>query len=66
MDPKPRLPSPELITAAVAIACIGNLVALTVLGILQKLPLAAAVAIVVAELLAPLIVYRVLQRRQQK
>lgn len=66
MDPKPRLLSPELIAAAVAIACIGNLVALSVLGVLQKLPLAAAVALVVAELLAPIIIYRVLQRRQQK
>ena len=66
MDTKPRPPSVELVTAAVAIACIGNLVALTVLGILEKLPLVASVAIVVGELLAPLIVYRVMLRRQGK
>jgi hypothetical protein len=66
MDQKPRQPSVELVTAAVAISSIGMLVGLTVLGILQHMPLPAAVAIVVGELIAPLIAYRVMQRRQQK
>ena len=66
MDQKPRQPSVELVTAAVAISSIGTLVALTVLGLLEKLPLAAAVALVVGELLAPLIVYRLMMRQRQK
>ncbi len=66
MDQKPRQPSVELVTVAVAISSIGTLVALTVLGLLKKLPLAAAVALVVGELLAPLIVYRLMMRQRQK
>ncbi len=66
MDPQPRPPSVELITASVAISSIGSLVAFSVFGILQRLPLPTAVALVVCELLAPLVVYRVMLRRQQK
>jgi hypothetical protein len=66
MDSKQRPPSVELITAAVAISSIGSLVALTVLGILEKLPLVASVAIVVGELLAPIVIYRVMLRQRRK
>ena len=58
-------PDPGMVAAMVAIACIGNLVALTVLGILVRLPLWASVAIVIAELVAPLLVFQLLKRRQK-
>jgi hypothetical protein len=60
-----RRPDPALVAALVAIACIGNLVALTVLGILTKLPVWASVLIVVTELLAPLLVFQLLKRAQR-
>jgi hypothetical protein len=60
-----RRPDPALVAALVAIACIGNLVALTVLGILTKLPPWASVLIVVTELLAPLLVFQLLKRAQK-
>ena len=50
-------PDPGLVAALVAIAGIGNLVALTVLGILVLMPLWAAVLLVVGELLAPLLIH---------
>jgi len=61
-----RTPDPALVAALVAIACIGNLVALTVLGILAKLPPWAAVSIVVTELLLPFLVLHLLKRAQKK
>ncbi len=65
MNTERRQPSPGLIAAAVAVACIGNLVFLTAFGIFETLPKWCGVLIVVAELLAPFIIYRVLKRRQQ-
>ncbi len=52
----------EIATAATALGSIGGLVGLSVTGVLASLPLWAAVLIVVAELLAPAIVYVVLKR----
>ena len=59
-------PDPGLVAALVAIAGIGNLVALTVLGLLTRMPVWLTVLIVVVELLAPLLVYQFLKRRQQR
>ena len=59
-------PDPGLVAALVAIAGIGNLVALTVLGLLTRMPVWVSVLIVVLELLAPLVVYQFLKRRQQR
>ena len=55
-------PKVEIATAATAVASIGTLVGLTVTGILMALPPWAALLIVVAELLAPVIVFVVLNR----
>jgi hypothetical protein len=59
-------PDPGLIAALVAIAGIGNLVALTVLGLLTRMPVWAAVLLVVLELVAPILVYQFLKRRQER
>lgn len=59
-----RGPDPALIAALVAIGGIGTLVALTILGILTRMPIWAAVLLVVVELLAPLLVFQFLKRRQ--
>jgi hypothetical protein len=59
-------PDPGLVAALVAIAGIGNLVALTVLGLLTRMPIWLTVLIVVLELLAPLLVYQLLKRRQNR
>ena len=59
-------PDPGLVAALVAIAGIGNLIALTVLGLLTWMPVWLSVLIVVVELLAPLLVYQFLKRRQQR
>jgi hypothetical protein len=59
-------PDPGLMAALVAIAGIGNLVALTVLGLLTRMPVWLTVLIVVLELVAPLLVYQFLKRRQQR
>ena len=59
-------PDPGLVAALVAIAGIGNLVALTVLGLLTRMPVWLSVLIVVLELLAPLLIYQFLKRRQQR
>jgi hypothetical protein len=64
--PKTFRPDPALVAALVAIAGIGNLVALTVLGLLTRMPLWASVLLVVLELVAPLIVFQVLKRQQQR
>ena len=56
----------EIVTAAVAIGSIGGLVGLTVTGVLKMLPQWAATAIVVAELLAPMIVYYLLKRAEDR
>lgn len=61
-----RGPDPGLMAALLAIAGIGNLVGLTVLGILEQLPIWASVSIVVAELIIPLAVYKFLKRRQER
>lgn len=65
MNKPARQPDPAFIAAAVAIGCIGSLIALTVLGVFEMLPKWAAVLIVVSELLAPIIIYRVLKRNRQ-
>jgi hypothetical protein len=52
----------EIATAATAVASIGTLVGLTVSGVLMTLPLWAATMVVVAELLAPVIVFAVMKR----
>jgi hypothetical protein len=62
MAATPIRPDPGLLAALVAIACIGNLVTLTVLGILVRLPMWGAVVLVIAELLAPLLVYQLAKR----
>jgi hypothetical protein len=59
-------PDPGLVAALVAIAGIGNLVALTVLGLLTRMPIWLSVLIVVLELLAPIVVYQFLKRRQER
>jgi hypothetical protein len=59
-------PDPGLVAALVAIAGIGNLVALTVLGLLMRMPIWASVLIVVVELLAPILVFQFLKRRQER
>lgn len=59
-------PDPGLVAALLAIAGIGNLVALTVLGLLTRLPIWASVSIVVVELIAPIVVFQILKRRQQR
>ena len=63
---KPEDPSSrsrvEIATAATAVASIGTLVGLTVSGVLMSLPLWAATSVVVAELLAPVIVFAVMKR----
>ena len=56
----------QMITAAVATASIGGLVGMTVTGILTSLPVWAAVMLVVGELAAPLIVYVVLKRQEER
>jgi hypothetical protein len=57
-----RQMDPALVAALVAIACIGNLVTLTVLGILTRMPVWAAVLLVVTELVAPLLVFQLVKR----
>ena len=59
-------PDPGLVAALLAIAGIGNLVALTVLGLLTRMPVWLTVTIVVIELLLPLAAYQFLKRRQQR
>lgn len=59
-------PDPALIATLVAVAGIGNLVALTVLGLLTRMPIWASVTIVVVELAAPLIVFQVMKRWQER
>jgi hypothetical protein len=59
-----RSPDPGLLAALVAIAGIGNLVALTVTGLLTRMPVWASVAVVVVELVAPILVYQFFKRRQ--
>ena len=61
-DDPSRRPKVEVATAATAVGSIGTLVGLTVTGILMALPLWAALLIVVAELLAPVLVFVVLNR----
>jgi hypothetical protein len=56
----------EVITAAVAMGSIGTLVGLTVTGILMSLPTWAAVLIVVAELLLPMLVFFILKRAEDR
>jgi len=56
----------EVITAAVAMGSIGTLVGLTVTGILMILPIWAAVLIVVAELLMPVLVFLLLKRAEDR
>ena len=65
MPQPPRL-NIQLVTASVAIGAIGGLVGLTVTGVLTALPQWAAVLVVVAELMMPLIVYRILKRAAEK
>jgi hypothetical protein len=55
-----------MITAAVAVGSIGALVGLTVTGVLMMLPVWAAVLIVVAELLLPLLVFVFLKRSEER
>ncbi len=52
----------QVVTAVVAVASVATIVGLAVSGILETLPRWAAVLIVVAELLAPAIVFMVLKR----
>ncbi len=59
-------PDPALIATLVAIAGIGNLVALTILGLLTRMPIWASVSIVVIELAAPLLVFQLMKRWQQR
>lgn len=59
-------PDPALVATLVAVAGIGNLVALTVLGLLTKMPLWASVSLVVLELAAPLLVFQLMKRWQQR
>lgn len=61
-----KVPDPSLMAAMVAIAGIGNLVALTVLGLLTAMPRWAAVSIVVVELLLPMLVFKLLKRAKEK
>jgi uncharacterized membrane protein len=61
-DDSSRRSKTEIATAATALASIGGLVGLAVSGVLMALPLWAAVLIVVAELLAPAIVFVVMKR----
>jgi len=61
-DDPSRRSKVEIATAATAVGSIGTLVGLTVTGVLMTLPLWAATLIVVAELLAPVLVF-VLMRR---
>jgi hypothetical protein len=56
----------ELATAATAVGSIGGLVGLTVTGILMSLPWWAALLIVVAELLMPLLVFVLMKRAERK
>jgi hypothetical protein len=56
----------EIITAAVALGSIGGLVGLTVTGVLTTLPGWAAVLVVVAELLLPVLVFLILKRAEEK
>ena len=62
-DDSSRRSKVEIATAATAVASIGTLVGLSVTGVLNVLPLWAATLIVVAELLAPAIVYFAMKRR---
>jgi hypothetical protein len=55
----------EIATAATAVGSIGALVGLAVTGILTSLPIWASVLIVVAELLAPLIVFVGMKRSER-
>jgi uncharacterized membrane protein len=56
----------EVITAAVAMGSIGGLVGLTVTGVLMSLPTWAAVLIVVAQLLLPMLVFLLLKRAEDR
>ena len=55
----------ELATAATAVGSVGALVGMTVTGILSALPVWAAILIVVAELLMPLLVFALLKRAEK-
>ena len=61
-DESSRRSKVEIATAATAVGAIGTLVGLTVTGVLASLPLWAATLIVVAELLAPVLVFVVMSR----
>lgn len=61
-DESSRRSKVEIATAATAVGSIGSLVGLTVTGVLASLPLWAATLIVVAELLAPVLVFVVMSR----
>ncbi len=61
-DASSQSPKARLAAIVAGIASVGGLVGLTVAGILTRLPLWAATVIVVTELLAPLLVYRMVKR----
>ena len=61
-DESSRRSKVEIATAATAVGSIGSLVGLTVTGVLASLPLWGATLIVVAELLAPMLVFVVMKR----
>ncbi|MEO6788078.1 MAG: hypothetical protein ABI318_18285 [Chthoniobacteraceae bacterium] len=60
----PRRSRAGIAAAATAIGAVATLLALTLTGVLELLPKRAATLIVVAELLVPFVVYRVLRRAQ--
>ncbi len=65
-DESSRRSKVEIATAATAVGSIGTIVGLTVTGVLMTLPLWAATLIVVAELLAPVLVFVVMSRGKKE